>query len=70
MAARTYPSFLIYFDSANEYRWRLQAENHLTIADSGEGYNNYEDCRHAITLIQSPHKVWRTELLPVSRTPS
>ena len=61
MAARTYPSFLIYFDANDQYRWRLQAANHLTIADSGEGYHNYKDCREAIRFIQSPHAVWRTQ---------
>jgi len=61
MANRPYPSFLIYFDNAGEYRWRLQAANHKTIADSGEGYNNYEDCKHGISLIKSPHPIWRTQ---------
>lgn len=61
MATRPFPSFLIYFDDAGEFRWRLQATNHLTIADSGEGYHNYADCKHAIGLIKSPHPIWRTK---------
>ena len=60
MANRPYPSFLIYIDADGQFRWRLQAANHLTIADSAEGYHNYDDCRHAIGLIKSPHPVWRT----------
>lgn len=61
MAARTYPSFLIYFDADAQYRWRFQAANHLTTADSGEAYHNYQDCRDALGLLQSPHPVWRTQ---------
>lgn len=60
MTTRTYPSFLIYLDKQDQFRWRLQAANHRTIADSGEGYHNYKDCRSAISLIKSPHPVWRT----------
>ena len=61
MAIRPYPSFLIYFDKDRQFRWRLQASNHRTIADSAEAYHNYGDCRSAITLIQSPHPIWRTQ---------
>ena len=61
MAQRPYPSFLIYFDKDGQFRWRLQAANHRTIADSGEAYHNYADCRAAIKLIKSPHDVWRTQ---------
>ncbi len=60
MATRPYPSFLIYLDEQDQFRWRLQAANHKTIADSAEGYHNYKDCRDAISLIESPHPVWRT----------
>lgn len=39
MANRPYPSFLIYLDKANLYRWRYQAAgNHKTLADSGESF--------------------------------
>jgi len=61
MADRTYPSFLIYLDDAGEFRWRFQAANHRTVADSGEGYQNYDDCRDGISLLESPHPVWRTK---------
>ena len=44
--------FYIYRDAKNEWRWRLQAANHKTIADSGEGYHNREDCIGAIRLIK------------------
>lgn len=40
-------------DQAGEWRWHLRAANNRTIADSGEGYQNRADCRHAIDLIRS-----------------
>ena len=61
MATRPYPSFLIYFDKQGQFRWRLQATNHRTIADSAEAYHNFKDCRDAISLIKSPHPVWQTK---------
>lgn len=39
-------------DSPNrEWRWRLKAANRKTIANSGEGYNNRQDCVDMINLI-------------------
>lgn len=40
---RTYPCFELYLDKKSEWRWRYRASNYKTIADSGEGYKNYED---------------------------
>ena len=60
MAARPYPSFLIFFDTAHQYRWHFQAENHRIIANSGEAYHHYNDCLSAIGLLQSPYPVWQT----------
>jgi uncharacterized protein YegP (UPF0339 family) len=61
MASRTYPSFLVYLDADQHFRWRLQAANHRNIANSGEGYFNYQDCLDAIGLIRSPHPIWQTQ---------
>lgn len=63
MANRPYPSFLIYKDKAGEYRWRYQASNTKTIADSGEGYKKKADCRHGIDLVQASYDspVWVTD---------
>ena len=62
MATRPYPSFLIYLDSRGEYRWRCEAANGRTLADSGEGYHNYADCRRMIDVVASgAHHVWRTK---------
>ena len=62
MANRPYPSFLIYVDTAGEFRWAYQASNAKTIADSGEGYKNLRDCEHGIALMQqSSSDVWETE---------
>lgn len=39
--------FHIYQDRSNEYRWRLNARNGETIADSGEGYVLRSGCKKA-----------------------
>ena len=35
-----------------QWRWRLRAANNEIIA-SGEGYNNKQDCIHAVDLVKS-----------------
>lgn len=37
----------IYKDAAGEWRWALRAANGITIADSGEGYVERNDCLEA-----------------------
>jgi uncharacterized protein len=49
---RAYPCFEVYVDKALEWRWRYLASNYKTIADSGEGYNNYEDAVHGMNLMR------------------
>jgi uncharacterized protein YegP (UPF0339 family) len=44
--------YCIYKDGNGEWRWRLKAANHKTIADSGEGYTNKKDCEDAIKLVK------------------
>ena len=44
--------FVLYRDPAGDWRWRLRALNGRMVADSGEGYRNRLDCRHAIALVQ------------------
>ncbi len=44
--------FQIFQDSAKEYRWSLRADNNETIADSAEGYNEKDDCKHGIDLVK------------------
>lgn len=61
MATRPYPSFLIYIDQRGEYRWKIEAANGRIIADSGEGYNNYADCKHAIGLVKDATAIWQTK---------
>jgi uncharacterized protein len=50
--------FEIYKDQDNpqDFRWRLRANNGKIIADSGEGYNDKDDCEDGIELVktQSP----------------
>jgi uncharacterized protein YegP (UPF0339 family) len=53
MASTASAAKLTYYkDSANEWRWRIQAENNRIIADSGEGYKNRVDCEHAVDLLK------------------
>lgn len=44
-------AFYIYKDTAGYWRWYLKAANNRKIADSGEGYNNEQDCLSAIGLV-------------------
>lgn len=43
--------FQIYTDKAGEYRWRLLANNHETIAQSSEGYANKADAKRGAQII-------------------
>jgi uncharacterized protein YegP (UPF0339 family) len=43
--------FFMYRDVHGFWRWHLCAANGRKIADSGEGYHNRMDCRHAIELV-------------------
>ncbi|MCA1619369.1 MAG: DUF1508 domain-containing protein [Acidobacteria bacterium] len=45
-------TFQVYQDAGGEWRWRLVAGNDRVIADSGEGYNNKQDCLHGIELVK------------------
>lgn len=43
--------YVIYTDASGYWRWTLFAANNRKIANSGEGYHNKADCRHAISLV-------------------
>ncbi|CAJ2334041.1 YegP family protein [Brucella abortus] len=45
--------YVLYGDNAGYWRWRLLANNHRTIADSGEGYVNRADAINGINLVKS-----------------
>lgn len=44
--------FEIYKDTADEFRWRLRADNGEPIADSSEGYKAKTDCKHGVELVK------------------
>ena len=46
-------NFYIYTDKQGYWRWYLSAANNKKVADSGEGYNNKNDCLHGIELVKS-----------------
>jgi uncharacterized protein YegP (UPF0339 family) len=45
--------YYIYKDVAGYWRWYLLASNNRKVADSGEGYNNKDDCLKGIGLVMS-----------------
>jgi len=44
--------FELFKDKKGEFRWRLKANNHKVIADSGEGYKQKASCNHGIDLVK------------------
>ncbi len=53
MAQRTFPSYWMYKDSRDEWRWTYEASNGKTIGVSSEGYKNRSDCRHSIDIMKA-----------------
>ena len=45
--------FVLFRDTANQWRWTLYAENHRKIADSAGGYVNKYDAQAGIDMITS-----------------
>lgn len=45
--------YVLYIDIGGYWRWRLVAEDNRTIADSGNGYLNKDDCLAAIELVKT-----------------
>lgn len=45
--------FVLYQDTAGEWRWRLLARNNHILADSGEGYVERRAARAAVTRIKA-----------------
>jgi Uncharacterized conserved protein len=42
----------LYKDARGHWRWRLIASNGRTVADSGEGYHNKNDCLSGLNLVK------------------
>ena len=53
--------FVVYKDSAGDFRWRLVAPNGRTVADSGEGYRNKSDCLDGVQLVKAQARRARVE---------
>ena len=60
MATRDYPSYWMYKDNRNEWRWRYDASNTETIAVSSEGYKKKSDCQRGIDIMKASYNssVW------------
>jgi uncharacterized protein YegP (UPF0339 family) len=46
-------TYYTYKDARGHWRWHLKAANGRIIAESGEGYVNYQDCIDGINLVAS-----------------
>ena len=57
---RTFPSYWIYRDNRNEWRWTYEASNGKTIAVSSESYVRKADCERGIEIMKASHSsgVW------------
>ncbi|WP_353645933.1 DUF1508 domain-containing protein [Mesorhizobium sp. WSM2239] len=57
---RPYPSFWMYKDNQDQWRWTYHARNGEAIAVSSEAYVRRVDCRRSIALMQesAPAPVW------------
>jgi uncharacterized protein len=48
--------FILYKDTASQWRWTLYAANNKKVADSGESYWNKNDALHGIGLVMSTNQ--------------
>lgn len=60
MAERTYPSYWMYKDTKDEWRWSYEASNGKTIAVSSESYKRRTDCERSIEIMKASHSspIW------------
>jgi uncharacterized protein len=52
MTTRPYPSYWMYKDNQNLWRWKYDASNYETIAVSSESYHNRADCARSIDIMK------------------
>ena len=53
MNSKSYPCYLMYRDSRQEWRWTYYASNAKAIAVSSEGYINRSDCLRGIEIMKN-----------------
>lgn len=53
MADRPFPSYWLYRDNQNKWRWTYHAKNGEAISVSSESYNRRADCQHGIDLMKA-----------------
>jgi uncharacterized protein YegP (UPF0339 family) len=44
--------YIMYKDTAGQWRWTFYSSNGKAIAVSSEGYHNKADCQNSITLVK------------------
>lgn len=60
MAQRPFPSYWMYRDARNEWRWTYHAANGEEIAVSSESYRNRTDCLRSIEIMKASYssEIW------------
>lgn len=52
MTTRTFPSYWMYKDVSNQWRWTYHAVNGQAIAVSSESYHRRSDCERSIEIMK------------------
>ena len=55
MTSRPFPSYWLYKDNQNMWRWKYDASNGRTISVSSESYHNRADCERSIEIMKQSH---------------
>lgn len=55
MSNRPFPSYWMYKDHKNEWRWTYHAINGLAIAVSSESYKRRADCERGIEIMKGSY---------------
>jgi uncharacterized protein len=55
MTSRPFPSYWLYKDNQNMWRWKYDDSNGRTISVSSESYHNRADCERGIEIMKHSH---------------
>lgn len=53
MTARSFPSYRLFKDNRNRWRWRYDVSEDETIAVSSDSYDSRHDCEQAVTVLRA-----------------
>jgi len=57
MATRTFPSYRLYRDTRNRWRWRYERDRNEPLAVSPDSYASREECESMVRQLRSPAEV-------------